>query len=249
MGLNNDDAIQAKLREIIARGRSEQHALIAALSETERAALGEPDRWSPKDHLAHMNFWRLRALAHMAATERGEDVPAYPDDEEVQRLNTQTFAAQRFTPWDEMVAESERLFSAAADLIGRLSPSQLTGGRLSPAREGRPLMEDVLGSFFLHPSEHLANLYRERGDAARADKQWVAAADTIGEVFGPSSAMYGNALYNLGCYWATTSRPERAVDAVRQALPLNPTLAAWSRQDADLDSLRDIPAFQALYTS
>ncbi|MGH7248190.1 MAG: DinB family protein, partial [Pseudomonadota bacterium] len=96
--------IQAKLREIVARGRSDQHALIAALSDAERSAVGEPDRWSPKDHLAHMNFWRRRTLAHMDAAEQDEGVPAYPDDGEVQQLNAQTFAEQRLIAWDDIVA-------------------------------------------------------------------------------------------------------------------------------------------------
>lgn len=242
-----DDAIQARLREIIAHGRSGQRALIAMLSDAERAAIGEPNHWSAKDHLAHLNFWRRRALEHMAAAERDEEVPAYTGDDEVQRINAQTFAERRSMPWDAIVAESERLFSAAAGQIDRLTPSQLTGGRLSPGREGRPLVEDVLGAFFLHPADHYAQLYREHGDTERADRQRVATAEAMGEIFGQSSPLYGTELYNLGCYWALTERPERAVEAVRRAFALNPTLVAWSRHDSDLDSLRDLPVFQALF--
>ena len=33
-----------------------------------------------------------------------------------------------------------------------------------------------------------------------------------------------------------------------EALRLNPDLIEWSKQDSDLDSIRDDPAYQALYT-
>lgn len=247
MADSNDDALQAKLRDVIARGRSDQHTLIATLTEAERTATGEPNRWSAKDHVAHLNFWRQRALEQMAAAERGDQVPASTGDDEVQRLNAQIFAAHRFAPWDEVMAESERLFSTATDQIDRLSPSQLTAARIDIGGEERMLLEDVLGGFFLHPADHYAQVYRERGDVERADLQRVAAAEAIGEIFGSSSAQYGNELYNLGCYWSLTGRPERALAALRQSFALNPTLVAWSRQDSDLDSLRDLPAFQALF--
>lgn len=220
--------------------------LIDALSDAERTAIGEPDRWSAKDHLAHLNFWRQRALEQMVAAERGDEVPASTGDDEVQRLNAHIFAAQHRTPWDDIVSESERLFGVAADQIDRLSPTQLTAARMDIGGEERMLLEDVLGGFFLHPADHYAQLYRQRGDTERADWQRIDAAETIGAFFGQSSALYGNELYNLGCYWALTERPERALDAVRQAFVLNPALIAWSRQDSDLDSLRDLPTFQAL---
>lgn len=246
---NDDDTIQTKLREILARGRSDQHTLIAALSVEEQSAVGDPDRWSLKDHLAHLNFWRQDALEHMSAAEHAEEVPGHPyPDEKVQQLNAQTFAEHRLTPWDAIVAESERLYSAAADQIDRLSPSQLTAAHIGLGGEERMLFEVMLGSFYLHPADHYAQLYRERGDIGRADRQRVASVETVGDLFGVSSEVYGNELYNLGCYWALTGRPERAIDAVGRAFTLNPVLVAWSRQDSDLDSLRDVPAFQALYT-
>jgi hypothetical protein len=41
---------------------------------------------------------------------------------------------------------------------------------------------------------------------------------------------------------------EKAIAAVGEALPLIPRPAEWSREDPDLDGLRDLSAFQALYT-
>jgi hypothetical protein len=36
---------------------------------------------------------------------------------------------------------------------------------------------------------------------------------------------------------------------VREALAVNPKLTEWSKEDADLVSLHDLPEYQALYTA
>ena len=57
----------------------------------------------------------------------------------------------------------------------------------------------------------------------------------------------GAALYNLACFYATTGQPDKALPLLPQALRLRPDLVEWSKQDSDLDVLRDLPAFKALY--
>jgi hypothetical protein len=59
---------------------------------------------------------------------------------------------------------------------------------------------------------------------------------------------YANAVYNLGCFYAKRGRASDAIARVGEALAVNPRLTEWSKEDSDLDSLRDLPAFQALYT-
>ena len=56
----------------------------------------------------------------------------------------------------------------------------------------------------------------------------------------------GTALYNLACHYALTGRPERALDLLRQSFGLRSDLAAYSRTDGDLASLRSHPVYAAL---
>jgi tetratricopeptide (TPR) repeat protein len=238
------NAIRPKLLALVARGRADQRALVEQLDETERSALGTPDSWSVKDYLAHLNFWRQQSLIRLAAAEHGETPPNVDDFEE---LNARNFEEQRLSEWSDILAESERLFAAVTTQLARFSEEELTDPQRYPWRNGQPLATAIIGNFFEHPAEHYTQLYRERGDMARAAAQQQAAVMTIGEIFGQSET-YGDALYNLGCFHARNGEPERAIAAVRQALALNPTLVEWSKQDADLDTLRALPAFQALYT-
>ena len=57
------------------------------------------------------------------------------------------------------------------------------------------------------------------------------------------------ALYNLACFYATTGQPDKALPLLPEALRLRPDLVEWSKEDSDLDTLRDMPAFQALYAA
>ena len=238
------EAMQAKLLEAVARGRADQQAFVEQLGDEERAAIGALDHWSAKDHLAHLNFWRRQSIVRLEAAARGGTPP---DTDDFQHLNEETFAAERLTPWGDVLAEADRLFAAVVPALAPLAEEDLTDPRRFDWRKGDPLAWTVIGAFLEHPAEHYAQWYRERGDPTRALARYQETVQTMWAFFG-ASEVYGNALYNLGCYCAQAGETEAAIDALRQAFPLDPRLVEWSKQDGDLDSLRDLSAFQALYS-
>jgi len=237
--------IKTKLIAVIERGEADQAALVALLSDSEKAAIGEPDHWAVKDQIAHLNFWRDRTLRRLIAVRDGAEPPGPSPD--FQPENERNFAAQQYRPWNEIIAESDRLFRETKQVIPQLTDAQLT----EPVKIGTDneirLSERVVSDFMEHPAEHLTQLYRERGETARAEAQEGATVEVISELFGKNNSMYGYAIYNLGCFYARNGEADRAIAAVGEALPLIPSLVEWSKQDTDLDSLRDLPAFQALY--
>ena len=64
--------LKPKLIELIEHASKEEQALFAKLSEDERSVQGEPDRWSPKDVIAHLAAWKTRMAEDLAAAARGE---------------------------------------------------------------------------------------------------------------------------------------------------------------------------------
>jgi len=70
--------LKSKLVALIERASQEEQALFAKLSEEERAVRGEPDRWSPKDVIAHLAAWRGRMAENLAAAARGETLVSRP---------------------------------------------------------------------------------------------------------------------------------------------------------------------------
>jgi hypothetical protein len=238
--------IKTKLIAVIERGEADQAALVALLSDSDKAAIGEPDHWAVKDQIAHLNFWREQTLRRLIATRDGSPPPEEIADE--QQANEQTFANHQQTPWSDVIAESDRVFGETKRVIAQLNDAQFAE-IVQPEGLDVRLYERVAADFLEHPAEHLTQVYRERGDASRADAQEQSTVQAYGELLGKTSRIYGYASYNLGCAYARRGETAQAIDAVGEALSLIPALVEHSKQDTDLDSLRDLPAFQALYST
>ncbi len=237
--------IQGKLIAVIERAEAHQAALMAQLSEVEKAAIGEPDHWAVKDQIAHLNFWRDVALRQMMAIRDGAVVPGSLDEDDDMQ-NARNFVKHQYTSWSVVIGESDRLFRAAKQVIGQLTDAQLT--EPLQAAGGFSRADRFVSDFMEHPAEHLAQVYRERGDITQAEEQERATVQIISELAGQQWAAYGYALYNLGCTYARHGETAKAIAAIGEALPLVPRLVERSQKDPDLDALRAIPAFQALYT-
>jgi tetratricopeptide (TPR) repeat protein len=238
-----------RLLVLLTRGQADQDTLAARLSPEERTARGELNAWSPKDHVAHNNFWRQDAVLSLQAALDGRSLP---DMEATQTLNDRVFQEQRETPWEELVAETARLSTETAALTQRLSPDDLTQRDRYPWQHGErggSLERVILTNWYEHPAEHWADIYVSRDELERALEVRQTVVTTVGELFARDSMTYGYVIYNLGCFYARNGRSEQAIDAIREALPLVPSLVEHSKQDPDLDSLCALPAFQALYDS
>jgi tetratricopeptide (TPR) repeat protein len=238
-----------RLLALLARGQADQDTLAEHLSPEERAARGELYAWSPKDHVAHNNFWRQDAVSSLKAALDGGSLP---DLEDTQTLNDRVFQEQRETPWEELVAETARLRAEAAALIQRLSPDDLTQRDRYPWQRGErggSLERVILTNWYEHPAEHWGDIYVSHNELDRALEVRRAVVTTVGELFAHDPRTFGYVSYNLGCFYARTGRAEQAVDTIREALPLVPALAEHAKQDPDLDALHALPAFQALYES
>jgi len=223
-------------RRLLTRGQADQDSLAARLSPEERAARGELHAWSAKDHVAHNNFWRQDAVRSLQAALDGG---ALPDLEDTQTLNDRVFVQQRETPWEALVAETERL--SPDDLIQRDRYPWQQGER------GSSLERLILTNWYEHPAEHWGDIYQSRNEFDRALEIRQVVVATVSELFAHDPTTYGYVIYNLGCFYARNGRSELAIGAIREALPRVPSLVEWSKQDPDLDALREIPEFQALY--
>lgn len=83
-----------------------------------------------------------------------------------------------------------------------------------------------------------ADVHYQRQDYPRAAED----AARVVEI-DPESSM---AWYNLACYHALSGHEELAMTALTTLLEKFPEEAAGVRRDTDFDSLRELPAFQAL---
>lgn len=232
-----------RLITLVARGQADQDALGAQLSLDERAAHGELSVWSPKDQVAHNNFWRQDAIRRLQAALDG-GTPVEEDDE--QALNDRIFAEQYTTSWEVLVAETERLRLETINGIGRLDAGDLTMIDRYPWQRGKSLERMLVTNWYEHPAEHWADIYLSRHDVERAIALRQEVANTVRDLFAHDPILYSYVIYNLGGFYTRIGHVEPAMHAIHEALAANHALLEWARQDTELDPLRALPAFQAL---
>jgi tetratricopeptide (TPR) repeat protein len=235
--------LKAGLIELLGRAQSDQRALVTELSDDERAAIGTADRWSIKDVIVHVAFWKNRQLERLSAAARGE-TPV--EGEHYDQVNAQVFEEWRERPWQAVLDESERIFEALVAQVREFDPAALADPNRYEWQSGRSLLVSAVGNGFWHPESHIAQCYIDRGDITRATRLQEDVTEQLGR-YGDQLAPRGEALYNLACFYATSGQIEKALALLAEALRLQPDLLEWSKEDPDLISLHGLPAYQALY--
>lgn len=235
-------ALKSTLLDLLEQTRAAQQALLADLSDAERAATGTAEHWAAKDILTHITVWKERTAERLACAVRGA-MP--PDTHDFEALNARDFEQMHARTWADVAASEARVHGDLVAAIQQLSDADLIEPERYAWMNGNPLCLTILGNGITHPQEHLVKLALERGEPDRARHIQEDAAAAFARAALPDTVR-GIALYNLACVCATTGQPDEALATLQQGLRLYPRLAASARADADLASLRDLPAFQAL---
>lgn len=238
-----DTARKSALKDLILKAQAEQRTFWDKLSHARRTAQGTPDHWAPKDVAAHIIVWNDRLAAELEAAARG-DVPARFED--YNEANRQVFEANRERSWEELLVYEEKVSARLVAAVDGL-PEELLG---DPERfewtNGRPLWWRVGFTVCFHTLDHLSKLCLEWGESHRAQQLQERIVQDMGQL-DESDSWHGTITYNLACFYALSDQPDRALGELRRAFGLNPWLIDWSKEDTDLDSLRELDEFQALY--
>ena len=213
------------------------------LTPTERQASGKIDAWAPKETLAHMAVWQERLAKNIQAGLHGGELQHY---ENYLELNDQDFEADRLLSWDDCLEHVSHKHSVLRQLFDSLDENVLQRLDVLPWQEGRPLWKLFVGNIVDHPVSHLCMLYNARGEAEKALHLLEQTSQAMADL-DPDPKWQGNVLYNLACVYALSGLKDKAIPALEEAFALNPGLLDWSKQDSDLNSLRQEPAFLALY--
>ena len=216
---------------------------IDSLTPAERQANGTLQAWAPKETLAHMAVWQERIARNLTAGLHGGELVHYENYLEV---NDQDCLNNSQLSFDECLTKAIADRAMVRQLFDSLSESELLRVDVIPWQEGRPVWKVLVGNIVDHPVSHLCMLYNARGDhekALRLQEQTSHALATLD----PDPVWQGTVRYNLACVYALSGLKDQAIQAVKESFPLNPYLVEWSKKDSDLDSIRQEPAFLALY--
>ncbi len=238
----NENGLKPSVLLLLDQAHQEVSDFLNALPEKDQTRVERPDRWAPKDLLIHLLGWNVRMNRRMAGLPEGES----PDEaEELNRINASIFEANRGRSWEDLVAEDKQAFADLLRTVKSVSEEDLTvPGRLAWAGT-RPAWMALLGNGHWHPYYHISMHLVEGGQIDRATAiQERTMQDLV--ALGQGDQHKGTTLYNLACFYALTRRPREAIGYLRESLALAPNLVEWSKQDNDLDSLREDEDFKAL---
>ncbi len=240
------DLIKPRLVELVEEARATKQAFIAGLSDPERDEIASEGMWAARDVIAHVTFWEDHYALRLGTQLRGEaPPPSLGEDDEV---NAQVLADQHARSWPDLEAEAAWVYTVLGAIIEAGSEAALTGPSDQDSVTARPVWAGIADSVYDHPAIHYADYYRDHDNLPRATQVREGVVATLARLF-PGSAAQGYSLYNLGCFYALTGQPNKAIPAIRDSLAQLPDLTEWSTKDSDLDSLRDLSAFQAIYTT
>jgi len=236
-------SLRQTLLDLVNQSRSIEQAFLTGLPEPERRAEGTPTDWSAKDVVAHLADWRLQAVSGLAMVAEGKTPP---ETTEFDPVNAAVFDRHHAKSWDVIQRFSAGAWTSLAKAIESLSEDQLAAPSDQPSMRGRPWWRLALVDAATHPLQHLAGYAAAHGRQAEAASWHEESASRI-EALDSDPTWRGTVRYNLACTYALGGDAPKAIAALGVALQLNPDLVDWSRQDTDLDSLRDEPAFAGLY--
>jgi tetratricopeptide (TPR) repeat protein len=223
--------------DLLQQSHLDEEAFLQELNETERTAIGTPELWSAKDHMAHRTFWHQDLILKVTAILQYQEIP--PSEESEDQINAMVFEEHKLRPWSALHAESERVYAELITLTEHLSEEDLTdSNRFASITGGKPLYTAFLGSCYEHDQEHLAQYYLDRHDLPRAIQVREQCANRVIQAEVPAWVK-GWFLYNLACFYAQQNQLEKAVTRLQEALTLAPGLKERSKSDPELVALRD----------
>jgi tetratricopeptide (TPR) repeat protein len=222
---------------ILQQGHADEVAFLQGLTEAERNAIGTPELWSAKDHLAHGIFWRRNLMEEITSTLQNRELP--PSEASEQDRNTRVFEASRFRSFEEVHTESEQSFGELIALVEQLSEEDLTTPNRFPwIGDELPLYGPLLGNCYEHDQEHLVQYYLDRHDFSRAIHMRETCANRVLGAEVPDWVK-GFFVYNLACFYAQLNPLPKAAAHLQKAITLNPSLKEWAANDSQLAALHD----------
>lgn len=213
--------------------------LMNALPESQKNARGTLDDWSASDSLTHITFWNNHLIRQVEAAQKGEPVPSAGDYYLI--LNDGVFIRNADKNFETAFSEEKASFEKALDLLEKMDADDLANPKHFEFTNNRSILDAALSTFGWHLTSHISDFYVQQGQMENAIAVQEAHAEQLS-----SSPWKANAVYNLACFYSLQGMKEKALENLKIAFKERPELVEWSKQDPDMNPMRDDPAFQAL---
>jgi hypothetical protein len=242
--------MKEELRGLIQAGRQKEVADL--LPYVDDRAADKPGRWTPRDQLAHLAFYRESTASDIDRARAGSPTTFTPEDidiknariyDETHRLPAATIRKSASDAWDHLAAA---LDACSEEDLMKPRRTEVPGYRLADESPDPELVwEAIQGTANFHLADHVGFMHREMGNdvAAEATAKW---SYELANSLMNDDRSRGTAVYNLGCFYARRGRAEEALPYLKAGIELRPALREWAKQDTDLDPIRSMPEVATL---
>lgn len=204
---------------------------VATIDELQDIAYGQDTHMRPVRH--HLGISAFGANAWTAANAGDRLMPEHDEDEGSEELYVVLRGRARFE------IDGDTVDAPAGTLV------------FAPPQVRRTAFAEEPGTTVLAVGSNVGEAYEVRGwevwaqfhptyEAGDYEAVIAAARETL------EASGYALPLYNLACCEALAGRTNDAIGHLRVALEGRPSLRDLAKEDADLDPLRDEPAFREL---
>jgi hypothetical protein len=218
--------------------------LLESQRETERRFVAEapgerdfPRGWPASLLMAHIASWRDNLRGSLIEASRREPVSGPPID--IEAFNEVDLARNAGVSLDKAAARADGLLVDLIDLWATL------GDRAFSWFTAKTTGEALVRNSYLHPRNHLAEHYLERGDRIRGFEIYeetageLRRAETPGHILAP-------AIYELARARVAQGRQGEALELLAEAFVMRDDLRSEAAADPDFGLLKTHPRFQSL---
>ena len=224
--------MKRELLRVISAAQAKEHELV---SEAGNDLSNSNGRWSSKDHLAHLSWWREHnVVATINAIRTGGDVPPRLEDES---QNAEIYAATKDLAASQIKDDAKRTWNVFEDAILACTEHDLV--KPHPKAPGFFLWE-IVPAHAGHIGTHLMWWHLENGRRENAEAAAIWSYEVESEAF-PEPAKRADASYNLACFYSRAGQADKAVELLRGALAAKPELKQLAATDPDLEPIREDP--------
>ncbi len=216
-----------KLLELVNWVYQEENILIDRLTDEERSETGTIKKWSAKDIIAHIAFWKLLRAKSIADVLKGETLRELGD---YNKINEEIFKEYSSRSWKDVIDFSDEAYNYLKKIVDSATEEDLNSKKSFPLLGDKEIWKIILIYCCLHPMDHFDKYYTNRNQTYYAINLWKEALDLL-EKLPASPGIIGNAKYNLARYYALSGQKFMATRTLNQAVQLNPDLIKRSTED------------------
>lgn len=230
------------LLELLAYFQEQISAVEGILPPELLQASGKEDDWSAKDNLFHAVYWAGSRLEMLETISRGEpwEEADHGDFTEVNREIFERFRDRSWTDLQGMIAETYRGGKRFLEQHSEEALAEKTPG------DERPVWRVMADNFLNHPMIHIWQLLQSSGLTERISEMFGSRYAGMLRGLDQGEGWLSTIDYNQACLLVLSGKYQDALPLLERAFRASPQLKEWSREDTDLDPLRNLDEFQKL---